>query len=194
MSNPSHSGYDLILARRSASARHLVAPGPDEAVLAAMMAAVAQAPDHGRLVPFRVLRIADHARDQLAAAWEAAEVEIRPDLAEAERERAREKAYQGPVILALVARIEPEHPKIPASDQWLSVGCALQSLLLAATAHGVGAAVRSGPFMGAAAMRAALGLAAGEHLVSFVALGTPTEWPPLKPKPQIEAIFQTWAG
>lgn len=194
MADLSNPGFRLLMERRSANARMLAAPGPDEETLKAMIAAVCRTPDHGRLVPFRLLRIREEGRAALAQALAAAERELRPDAAEAEVERAREKAHQGPEILALIARIDAAHPKIPASDQWLAVGCALQSLLLAAQAFGVGAAVRSGGFMETSAMRDALHLAANEHLVSLVALGTATDWPPAKPKPEPVAILQDFTG
>jgi nitroreductase len=96
------------------------------------------------------------------------------------------------VILALVARIDPAHPKIPASDQWLTVGCALENMLLAAQSLGFAVAVRSGRFLETAAMRAGFALAAQEHLTCLLAIGTARDWPPAKPKPALEQVFSRW--
>lgn len=185
---------DAIWARRTANARFLAAPGPDTAQVTKLVAAACRAPDHGRLAPFRFIAIAEGARDHLAAALADAAREAAPDLPEAEIERAREKAHQGPVLLMLVARLEADHPKIPASDQWLAVGCALENLLLAAHAEGVGVAIRSGKFLEAEALRAAFRLATGEHLVSLLALGTAAEYPPERPKKGPEELLSVWNG
>lgn len=186
--------FAAVMARRSGNARALVAPGPDPTAIEAMVLAASRAPDHGRLVPFRILEIPESTRNRLADLMGAASLVLNPDLPEAEVERAREKAHQGPVILALIARIQPEHPKIPASDQWLTVGCALENLLLALQSFGFAAAIRSGKFMETPPMREGFALGSNEHLVSLVAIGTSAEWPPEKPKPSLEKVFSRWNG
>ncbi|MGL5447956.1 MAG: nitroreductase family protein [Rhabdaerophilum sp.] len=194
MSGTSSSLLAGIMARRSGNARALGAPGPDEAQIAAIVKAGAHAPDHGRLVPFRFVQIADSARGKLADLLEASSREIWADIPAPEIERAREKADQGPVILALIGRIEADHPKIIASDQWLAVGAALENMLLATQACGFAAAVRSGKFLDTNAMRKGFGLSANEHLTCLIAIGTPTDWPPQKPKPELDRVFTVWNG
>ncbi len=185
---------DGIMARRSGNARALALPGPDAAQLAAIVKAGAHAPDHGRLVPFRFVEIAPGARSKLADLLEASSREIWPDIPQPEIERAREKADQGPVIVALIGRIEADHPKITASDQWLAVGCALENMLLAIQSLGFAAAIRSGKFLETQAMRAGFGLGPQEHLTSLIAIGTATDWPPQKPKPELDRVFSVWNG
>jgi nitroreductase len=186
--------YEALLARRSGNARALIAPGPDSEAIAAIVTAAARAPDHGRLVPFRFLEVSDQGRARLADLLDAAQRELMPDAPAAEFERAREKAHQGPVILGVIGRIDAAHPKITASDQWLSVGCALENMLLAVQAHGFAAAVRSGKFLDTKAMREGFALGETEHLTCLVAIGTPTDWPPQKPKPALERVFTRWDG
>lgn len=185
---------EALLGRRSGNARALAAPGPDDKGIEAIVFAASRAPDHGRLVPFRFLQVAESARPRLADLLEAASLAIDPALPRVEIERAREKADQGPVILAIIARIEVEHPKIPASDQWLAVGAALENMLLATQSLGFAAAIRSGKFLETRPMREGFGLTANEHLVSLVAIGTPVEWPPEKPKPALDRVFGVWNG
>lgn len=186
--------YAALIARRSGNARALVSPAPDRATIDAIVFAASRAPDHGRLVPFRFLEVADTARPRLADMLEAAARVLDPAIAGPEVERAREKAVQGPLILAAIARIEADHPKIPASDQWLTVGCALENLLIAVQSFGFAAAVRSGRFLETAPFREGFGLAGNEHAVALVAIGTPAEWPPEKPKPALERVFARWEG
>ncbi|HRE22305.1 MAG TPA: nitroreductase [Rhabdaerophilum sp.] len=194
MSHAPNPVMDALLKRRSGNARALAAPGPDAKAVEAIVFAASRAPDHGRLVPFRFLQIPDIARPRLADLLEAASLALDPALPRPEVERAREKADQGPAILAIIARIEADHPKIPASDQWLAVGAALENMLLAVQAVGFAAAIRSGKFLETAPIRAGFNLSANEHLVSLVAIGTPVEWPPEKPKPALERVFGIWNG
>lgn len=192
--SPSPALYAAILARRSGQARALAAPGPDAETVAKIVTAAARAPDHGRLVPFRFLEIAGAGRARLADLIEAATLSLFPGAARGELDRAREKAEQGPVILALIARIDAAHPKITGADQWLSVGCALENLLLAVQSFGFAAAIRSGAYLNAAPMREGFKLATKEELVSLVAIGTPSDWPPDRGKPALDQVFARWEG
>ena len=194
MPDTPNPAYAALLSRRSGNARALAAPGPDRATMEAIVLAAARAPDHGRLVPFRFLEIAEDARGRLADLLEASSRALTPDLPQPEIERAREKAFQGPLILAVIARIDVAHPKIVASDQWLAVGCALENLLLATQSFGFAAAVRSGRFLETAPVRSGFHLGETEHLVALVAIGTPTDWPPEKPKPALEKVLARWKG
>ncbi|MCC4626988.1 nitroreductase, partial [Xanthomonas campestris pv. nigromaculans] len=54
-----HAPYSLqaLDARRSVPSKQLGAPGPDEDTLLRMLTSAVRVPDHGKLVPFRFLRI-----------------------------------------------------------------------------------------------------------------------------------------
>jgi nitroreductase len=183
-----------LLARHSGKAASLLAPAPDAEQLAAILKAAAHAPDHGLLVPFRFLHIVEDARESLADIIAAASLALKPDLPAVEVARAREKATQGAMLLVMVGKLNPAHPKITASDQWLAMGCALENLLLSAQALGFGVAIRSGAYLDTVPMKTGLHLAEGEHALAILAIGTPKEWPPHKPKPDLEQIFSVWAG
>lgn len=192
----SHADSSLFLtalrSRRSAKAVSLKAPAPTPAQLETVLLAAASAPDHGRLVPYRFVEIGENRRMDLADLLAQAALSDKPDLPPEEIERVREKALHGPVLVAMIAKIDPEIAKIPISDQWLAAGCALQNLLLAAHALGFSAAIRSGKFLHPASLRVAFKLAAPEHLVALIALGTASEFPPAKPKPTLGQIFTPW--
>lgn len=183
---------DAIARRRSASAKFLVAPGPDEATLAAALKAGSLAPDHGRLVPFRFVRIADASRERLAGVFEEATRQDMPDAPAAELEKARDKALQGPCLVGLIVRIREDLPKVPASDQWLTAGCALENILLVLGESGFATAIRSGGYLASRAVREAFALAENEHFTCLLAIGTATEWPPAKPKPDPALITSVW--
>lgn len=188
----SNSLYDGLLSRRSASAKHLVLPVPNSSELEKILFAASRAPDHGRLVPFRFVSIPQEERSALADLLMTAAQYHDPNLPPAELARVREKALEGPMAIAMVARIDPSHPKISVSDQWLSAGCALENVLLAVGALGFSAAIKSGKHYNAPLMRSAFSLSEVEHVVGLIILGTASEFPPLKPKPDVEKIFSIW--
>jgi nitroreductase len=185
LSNPV---LDVIRARRHAGAMMLALPGPTAAELEAILEAAAAAPDHGKLVPFRFVVVGDAARAAyVAASMEAFRMAV-PDADELGLKKARGKAEQPPCVVALVARVDAGHPKIVASDQWLTVGAALQNMWLAADSLGFALGVSSGRLLDTDALRRAFGLAATEALVSIVSIGTPKERLPPRDKPLLKDI------
>lgn len=180
LSNPV---LDAIRARKHMGALMLQAPGPTMAEMDAILEAGASAPDHGKIVPFRFVVVPDSVRQAFIEASLAAFKSAVPDADEAGLRKARGKAEQPPAIVALVARIDGQHPKIVASDQWLTVGCALQNLWLAAESLGFACGVSSGRLMDTQIMRKAFGLGETEALVAVISIGTPKERQPPRPKP-----------
>jgi nitroreductase len=185
---------DAIRARKHMGALMLERPGPTQQELDAILDAAAAAPDHGKLVPFRFVVVPEAARATYAAASLAAFRAAVPDADEFGLRKAKGKAEQPPCVVALVARVDGAHPKIVASDQWLTVGCALQNLWLAAESLGFACGVSSGRLMETAEMRGAFGVATGEHIVSIVSIGTPKERQPPRPKPALADVVTSFAG
>ena len=160
-----------IQSRCSVGPRHLTGPALTMEELDLLAQAAAAAPDHGRLGPARLIHIPAGARDALADAFARAAVEAAPEADAETLARARDRALAGPNLIALVARIDPNHATVSAQDQWLSVGAALQNVLLTAESLGLRAKMLSGNRVRALALRLAFGLAETEHLVGFVAIG-----------------------
>jgi nitroreductase len=179
---------DLIRARRHAGAMMLALPGPTAPELEAILEAAAAAPDHGKLVPFRFVVVGDAARAAyVTASMEAFRMAV-PEADEFGLKKARGKAEQPPCVIALVARVDAQHPKIMASDQWLTIGAALQNMWLAAESLGFALGVSSGRLLETDVLRRAFGLSAGEALVSIVSIGTPKERMPPREKPALKDI------
>jgi nitroreductase len=187
LSNPV---LDAIRARKHMGALMLQAPGPDGNGMDAILEAGAAAPDHGKIVPFRFVVVPDGMRQAFIDASLAAFKAAVPDADEAGLKKARGKAEQPPAIVALIARVDDNHPKIVASDQWLTVGCALQNLWLAAESLGFACGVSSGRLMDTPIMRQSFGLARNEALVSVISIGTPKERQPPRVKPALADVVR----
>jgi nitroreductase len=181
----------VIQARQHVGPKHLGEPAPDEAMLRTLFEAAAAAPDHGRLRPWRFLVLGPGARDRLATAFAQALLARDPAALPDQLAQAREKAFRGPVLLLAVADLRAHDPDVPPFERLVSLGAAIQNLLLAAAARGYASGLSSGRAMDSAAMRSAFDLADGEHALCFISLGTATRRQPVRPRPAVDD-FVRW--
>ena len=173
--------------RSQTGPRHLVEPGPDEVQRRQLFEAAATAPDHGQILPWRFVLIHAQARARLGMAFEQALLERDAQAGDDERGRAREKASRAPFLaLAVVREGGDAQEHIRVHERMVSLGCALQNLLLMAHAQGFGAGLVSGLAMESRALREFCALSEHERAVCFVAVGTvargrePRQRPPLE--------------
>lgn len=162
----------LIASRGNLSPRHLVAPGPSPAQFEALMALAAAAPDHGLLNPWRFIVVPATQRHRLAEVFALALIDRDPGATLEQIETAREKAYRAPLLMVAVACLGPREPDTPRLERMISMGAAVQNVLLGAHALGFGAGITSGQAMKSPRMRALCGLADGEYAVCCVNIGT----------------------
>ena len=185
---------DFILGRQSVSPKRLIPPGPTDAEIRTMIAAAVTAPDHCGLRPWRFLRIAEAARQSLAALFVEAKRRRVPDADADVFERERDKALRAPVLIAVCARIDPDNPKVPPGEQFASVGAAVQNVLLAAHALGYAGIMLSGEKTRDPLIRDGFGLGDDEALVGFISLGSAAAAAPRKPRPDPDDHLQVWNG
>lgn len=191
-SNAGDDGRDALayLARRySVGPKHLREPGPGIDDLRAAVAMALRAPDHGRLRPFRFVRVLDAQRERLASLF-AADAARRGHAAD-EVERARERAWNGPVLVALVARVGPVADDVPEREQWISVGGGLTNFLNALHLMGYGAKALSGASVRDPDIQAAF-CRSGETLVAWIAAGTPARQSQPKADDDVDAALADW--
>lgn len=162
----------LIQSRQTILPKRLGAPGPNVAELAAILEAAAHAPDHGQLQPWRFVLVPDTARTLLADVFALALQERDPEATPEQIEQAREKAYRSPVLLLAVVDSARGDADIDLAERLVSAGCAIQNMLLMATAQGFGSALTSGKALKAASLRALFRLGCDEQALCFVSIGT----------------------
>ena len=135
MLNDPTTPLSLLATRRSGKPRDLVAPGPDDAQLATMLAIAARVPDHGKLAPWRFVVVGADQRDRLSALITDAYRRDRPQAAATEIASLDQFAHQAPtLVVALFSPRSDSH--IPLWEQQLSAGAACMNLLHAAHASG----------------------------------------------------------
>ena len=162
----------LMQARQTILPKRLMAPGPDAEQLDLILGAAASAPDHGQLLPWRFVRVPDQARAALARAFGAALLERDAQATDQQVLQAQEKAYRSPCLLLVVVDDRCGDPEIDVHERIVSAGCAVQNVLLMATALGFGSALTSGKALKSTVLRSLFELAEGEHALCFVSMGT----------------------
>ena len=162
----------LIQSRQTILPKRLGAPGPGAAELAAILNAAAHAPDHGQLLPWRFVLVPEPARAPLAEVFAQALLERDPCATPEQCGQAREKAYRAPVLMLVVVDGERGDPDIDLAERLVSAGCAVQNMLLMATAQGYGSALTSGKALKSASLRALFRLTASEQALCFISIGT----------------------
>ncbi|WP_426037946.1 nitroreductase family protein [Cypionkella sp. TWP1-2-1b2] len=133
------------------------------------------------LAPLRLIHIPYNKRHDLADLFMEAARTADPNASVAVVEAAGARALSSPVLLAMIATIQDDHPDIPPPKQWISVGAALQNVLLATEARGFVAKMDSGRRVRSAVLRSAFTLAENSHLVGFVMVGTTRDAAASKP-------------
>jgi nitroreductase len=136
-----------------------------------MLTLAARSPDHGKLHPWRFVKIAEDQREAFAEVLHDALSEENPDAGDAHHRKEDEFAhYAGQLIVLVSAPIE-DH-KIPVWEQQLSCGAAGMNLLFAAHALGYVAGWVTGWRAYSPRVTAAL-CEPGERIAGFIFIGRP---------------------
>ncbi|MGE3303311.1 MAG: nitroreductase [Hyphomonadaceae bacterium] len=180
---PSADARTRMAIRRSASAHTLAAPAPSAAEIEELLRLAARTPDHGKLFPWRFILIEGAAKASLVAKLE--------KLAAGQPNAAKAAAVLGklrnpPLTIAVISRVQPA--AIPEWEQVLSAGAVCMNLLNAADALGYGANWITDWYAYDPEASALLGLAAGERIAGFVHVGTPSEPPLERQRPDVAAL------
>ena len=147
----------------------------------------ARAAYEGRLATWAAAR-----STPLRVAYENAGFTPATDETQAAFERTANKPLRAPVLVAVA--VEPSaEAKVPEIEELAAGAAAVQNLLLAAHALGLGAIWRTGEPCYHPAVKTFFGLDERAHLLGFVYLGYPVAAPPVRQRTAAEQIT-TWFG
>jgi nitroreductase len=183
--HPAPQTIDLLLSRRSGSAKAMKEPGPSKKQLAQILQAGARAPDHGKLFPWRFIVFEGKGRER------AGDILAEVLRAEGEREKQveeeRGRFLRAPVVIGVVSAAREQH-KIPVWEQELSAGAVCQNILVAATALGFVGNWVTEWYAYHPLIKDRLGLKAGERFAGFIYIGTPKDELEERPRPDMDGI------
>ena len=181
----------MINSRQNVSPKRLHEPGPSPEQVEVMLAAAASAPDHGIITPWRFIIVPQEKRALLGNAFAAALTDRDPSASAEQIASAREKAHRAPFLMVAIARLGPDDADIPDLERVVSLGCAVQNVLLMAHAMGFGAGLTSGQAMRSSRLHSLLGLADREQTICCVNVGTVQKSKPARLRPSPAAFTTT---
>jgi nitroreductase len=183
---PAPQTLDLLLSRRSGSAKLMKGPGPDADQLRKILAAGVRVPDHGKLAPWRFIVFEGEGRARMGAILAeviAGERDTSPERIEQERKR----FMRAPVIIGVVSRIREQIP-IPTWEQELSAGAVCMTMVMASHAMGFVANWITEWCAYHPQVLAKIGLKPTERIAGYIYIGHPVEPLEDRPRPPVDAI------
>ena len=134
------------------------------------------APAHHRTEPWRYFVLTGEARKRLGKTFASiAEKTLEDPKSEASRkrlEREEQKPFRAPVIIAVA--VEPTiNEKVFVKEEYAAVNAAIQNMLLATHALGLGAIWRTGSVCYSNEVKQLFGLSADSEMVGFIYIGYP---------------------
>ncbi len=183
---PVPNALDLIMSRRSGSAKAMKGPGPDPDQLRSILAAGIRVPDHGKLAPWRFIVFEGEGRTRMGAIL-AEVVAGTPDVSAERITQERNRFLRAPVVVAVVSRTREQMP-IPLWEQELSAGAVCMNMLTAAHAMGFVANWLTEWCAYHPRVMDKMGLKVTERVAGFIYLGHPVDALEDRPRPKVEAI------
>jgi nitroreductase len=171
-----------MCARSHVAPKRLKAPGPNADELALIFKAAAQAPDHGRIQPWRFIVVPSNQREALGHAFTQALQARDANASPAELATAYDKAFRAPCLVLAVVSHTPSEPQVPVHERLISLGCAIQNMLLMAQALSMGSGITSGQAMNARSIRELFKLQEHEEGICYVAFGQVHAHKPQRPR------------
>jgi len=169
LNRPAPQTLELLLSRRSGSAKAMTGPGPSPEELETILTAAARVPDHGKLFPWRFILFEGEARARFGAMLVACLRQGETPTPEREAQESG-RFLRAPVVVGVVSRVREGIP-IPEWEQVLSAGAVCQTMLLAAHALGYVANWLTDWCAYHPLVREALGLKSGERIAGFIYIG-----------------------
>jgi nitroreductase len=188
MFNDRTSLANYLATRRSGKPREMVAPGPDDATLDDILRLTMRTPDHGKLFPWRFVKIAG--RQAFAELLKEAFVAANPEARSAQIDAAVSPALMAPTLIVLL-HAPQESRKIPEWEQQLSTGAVAMNLLHAAHAHGFVASWITGWAAYDTTVTAAL-CQGRERIAGLFFMGSPTNPLEERPRPDFDKVVRSF--
>ena len=177
------------LQTRTAAPR-LVEPAPSDIELEEILKAGLRAPDHGMLRPWRFFIVEGEARSKLGQLF----VDARKPATPEESKKLLDAPMRAPMVIVAVAKVQGDNPKVPPVEQIASAAAAVQNMSVAIHALGFGSIWRTGPVAYDDNVKQALGLSAGDAIVGYLYVGTPTFRERPVPEHNVSDFVQHWNG
>ncbi|GLX80336.1 NAD(P)H nitroreductase [Thalassotalea insulae] len=169
------NALELLLTRQSCSL--LTTPAPSSDQLTTILTAGMRVPDHAALKPYHFTVVENEGLKKLSDIFVQAIADEVSD--NTKLEKTANMPFRAPLII-VVSTCYQEHEKVPAHEQLITAGCAVQAMQMAAFALGYGAIWRTGELSLNAKVKQGLNIKVDDDITGFLYLGTPSKQLPTK--------------
>ncbi|WFE92242.1 nitroreductase [Roseibium porphyridii] len=177
--------------RRSHPSVTMSSPGPDDDQIRDILTIAARVPDHGKLSPWRFVLYPSEQSETIGA-WLAARCEsLNGPLDYEQRQKELTRFQRAPRVIGVVSTAA-EHPKIPIWEQQLSAGAVCMNLVTAAAASGYVSQWLTEWFAFDEEASRYLGAGENERFAGFVHIGTATQPPVERQRPDLAQLISNW--
>lgn len=160
------------------------------ALIEKLLDAAVQAPNHHSTRPWRFVVLTGSGRERLGEAMAQSLKKQKPDLPDSALDIERAKPLRAPLLIA-VGMEKSSDPRVLEIEDVCAVAAAVENLLLAAHALGLGAMWRTGKAAEDPLVKQFLGIALDAPLIGFVYVGFPDVHPDFADRPSFE-IRTVW--
>lgn len=178
--------------RRSALVRSMSEPGPDADELELILRIAARSPDHRKLFPWRFILFEGVARTEFGEHLAKLFQQDCPNMSADRIEHERTRFLRAPLVVGVVSSPKDCSRGTPKWEQELSAGAVCMNMLLAARASGFAAQWLSEWYAFDKRVDKILGLANNERIAGFIYMGTATEQPMERPRPDMAKLVQNY--
>lgn len=178
---------DFLKTRRSVKPKDMTDPGPTPTQIEEILGIASRVPDHGKYAPWYFIVFSGDARAEAGKLIAQAAVAEQPG-ADPEKEAGR--FLRAPVVIAVVSRIR--EGKNPQWEQILSAGAACYNLCLAANSLGFASNWLTEWVAYSPMVKAALQIPSEDNIAGFVYLGTATDKPEDRERPDLARLVTHW--
>jgi nitroreductase len=136
-------------------------------------------------VPWRFIEIQESSRANLGEVFRECLLDRDQDATEIQQQEACDKALRGPLLLLAVANYKDGTEDISRQEKLISLGCAIQNILLSAYAFGYGSGLSSGRALQSERIRELFKLTKDEEPICFITIGTVLKNKPGRIRPSL---------
>lgn len=156
-------------------------PVPHELIEELLDAAV-QAPNHYKVRPWRFVVLTGEGRNRLGAVMAESQLQRHPEFPSEAFDKCRALPLRSPVLIA-VGVDKPSEAKVLEIENVCAAAAAIENLLLAAEALGLGAKWRTSDWARDPLVKKFLGFEPDQHIIGFIYIGYPevSSGPPARP-------------
>ncbi len=183
---------NFLAQRRSGLARAMTIPGPNPTQRDHILKLAARVPDHRKLSPWRFLVFEGDVRAQFGEILAHIFQDKNSEMPQERIEHERDRFMRAPLVVAVISSPKKCPRQTPKWEQELSAGAVCFSMLLAARANGFSAQWISEWYAYDPTVKREMGLSSDEKIAGIIYIGTPTESPMERQRPDMYAITAPW--